>query len=436
MIGQVSMDARRIEYGNIGNYYVVQGFFRELRRVFPEKDVEIFTTLQLTPVFCDQVKIVSVPLELYYDCGQVDAVQQSLREYSLSCNYAEGIETPFISLVMESDLVIDFSGDIWGSNANLLGKDRFVNGCLKNLIVKELGVPQVLMSSSPGPFDEEHKILAHLALQSFDIIINRESESRKVLASFFEPEDNRIVDGACPAFLYETNNYWDEEKVLSGFGSVPELPEGEVVGLILCGFNFETGPHDLWPRENSDYKVFVDLVRNIIDQFNVEILLFSHSNGFVMPPDAFQIQKGSDFKHAKKLYELVGRNYQGKVMLAEEILTPNDTFRLISKLDFLISGRIHGAVAGFVNATPTIVLDYGHPPAAHKLVGFVKEIGMDEMLVSPNNSIGLFDLFSSKWKERMLIKNRLRKNLLITQDKVRQSFDLLKPLLDSYNKPS
>ena len=183
MIGQVSMDARRIEYGNIGNYYVVQGFFRELRRVFPEKDVEIFTTLQLTPVFCDQVKIVSVPLELYYDCGQVDAVQQSLREYSLSCNYAEGIETPFISLVMESDLVIDFSGDIWGSNANLLGKDRFVNGCLKNLIVKELGVPQVLMSSSPGPFDEEHKILAHLALQSFDIIINRESEkkSKKLL---------------------------------------------------------------------------------------------------------------------------------------------------------------------------------------------------------------------------------------------------------------
>ena len=44
----------RLEYGNVGNYYIIEPFFRELHRVFPE--AKIVTTFQMTKEFCEREK--------------------------------------------------------------------------------------------------------------------------------------------------------------------------------------------------------------------------------------------------------------------------------------------------------------------------------------------------------------------------------------------
>ena len=64
VIGQLTMEPRRLEFGNIGNFYIVHGFFKELRRVFGEK-VEIKTTLQLEDDFLTRYNLVQLPIECY-----------------------------------------------------------------------------------------------------------------------------------------------------------------------------------------------------------------------------------------------------------------------------------------------------------------------------------------------------------------------------------
>ena len=46
------------------------------------------------------------------------------------------------------------------------------------------------------------------------------------------------------------------------------------------------------------------------------------------------------------------------------------TKTIIKNFDMLVSGRIHGAVAALSQSVPTVIIDYGHEPKAHKLIGF------------------------------------------------------------------
>ena len=68
-------------------------------------------------------------MELYYDFSK-DILEDSLLELSIATNFYKSgnltSTTPYIDEVIDSDLVIDFSGDIWGDNANFLGKNRFL----------------------------------------------------------------------------------------------------------------------------------------------------------------------------------------------------------------------------------------------------------------------------------------------------------------------
>lgn len=60
VIGQCTLHWGRMEYGNIGNYYVIEPFFRELHRVFP--DAVITTTFQMSDGFQKREKVCCVPM--------------------------------------------------------------------------------------------------------------------------------------------------------------------------------------------------------------------------------------------------------------------------------------------------------------------------------------------------------------------------------------
>ena len=53
------------------------------------------------------------------------------------------------------------------------------------------------------------------------------------------------------------------------------------------------------------------------------------------------------------------------------------------KLSMLVSGRIHGAVAALSQSVPTVIIDYGHEPKAHKLIGFAKVVGVQDFVADP-----------------------------------------------------
>ena len=176
VIGQCTLHWGRMEFGNIGNYYVIEPFFRELHRVYPEAD--ILTTFQMSDQFCKKVNITCVPMDEYYGWKEED-LTNSYRDYAIANVYkttGEIIEhTPYVDDVLKSDLVIDYSGDIWGQNADLVGRNRFLIGLLKDRTAQLLGKPTVMLAGSPGPFTNDETLpFAREVFANFKFVTNRE----------------------------------------------------------------------------------------------------------------------------------------------------------------------------------------------------------------------------------------------------------------------
>src|SRR5690554_3033356 len=113
VIGQCTLHWGRMEFGNIGNFYIMEPFFRLLHEVFP--NAEIKTTFQMSDDFCNKENIECVPMELYYGWNndlKIANEELAIAEYYLKTGVVKTV-TPYIDLVRKMDLVIDFSGDIW-----------------------------------------------------------------------------------------------------------------------------------------------------------------------------------------------------------------------------------------------------------------------------------------------------------------------------------
>ena len=125
----------RLQYGNVGNYYIIEPLFRELHRVFPE--AEILTTFQMTEEFVQREDITVLPMELYY-AWREDELALARAEYesvAAGSNYLSG----YVELLKGIDLLVNFSGDMWGDNAEHVGKDRFAVDLYKMRTAQLLG---------------------------------------------------------------------------------------------------------------------------------------------------------------------------------------------------------------------------------------------------------------------------------------------------------
>ncbi len=405
VIGQTSVHWGRKEFGNIGNYYVTESFFRQVHKVF--SNAHIYTTIQLTEEFCEREKVECVPLELYYNWNDND-LDTALIEYSTAIIYQKTKTlvrtTPFIEEVIKSDLVIDHSGDMWGMNAELAGKNRFIVGMLKDRTVQLLGKKIALMGCSPGPFDPKYFSLIKETLRNFDLITTRDGLSKQLLEESGFPVNN-VEEYTCPSYLYNGCNFQDIKFKLIGSPLINK--KVNIIGMTICGWNMEQPPFDKWPRENAEYENFVNLINFLTKELGVQVVLLSHSNGFIKEPE-FKLVHGRDFPILKQLYKIVqDRKKTDNLFLLEGVYTPSETKSIISQFDMFISGRLHGAVAALSQNVPAIIIDYGHEPKAHKLRGFAKQLGLIDCVVDPNDANQMIDKINDYWNKRNEIKLHL-----------------------------
>jgi len=426
IIGQCSLQWGRMEFGNIGNYYILEPFVRELHNVFPNAHIK--TTMQLSERFCKDEKIRVVPLDLYYGFTGND-LRIARKEIDLVDDYIKnGVfieKTSYIEEVLDADLVIDFSGDIWGDNANFLGKDRFEVGLLKDMVAQKLGKPTFLLAGSPGPFnDGRTEIIAKEVFKDFTLITNREPISTELLKqNGFDV--TRVKDLACPAFLFEPAKGAKINKLLDKEGLLDK--EKPSIGFIICGWNFKVGPFDKWPREDSEYDIFAEAIEFVSNNLGAKVYLMSHSNGFPIPPVKFELQRGRDFPIINQLHNILKhRGKANEVILLDGIYDVWATKAIIGNFDMLVSGRVHGAVAGLSQSVPTVILDYGHEPKAHKLRGFARVADQEGFLCDPNIPNDIIDKIKLCWNSRELIRERLDARIPFVQDLAKQNFRLVK----------
>ena len=62
--GQTTLHWGRMEFGNIGNYYIIEPFVRLLHETFPMAKIK--TTLQMSERFCRDENIEVLPMELFF----------------------------------------------------------------------------------------------------------------------------------------------------------------------------------------------------------------------------------------------------------------------------------------------------------------------------------------------------------------------------------
>lgn len=428
LMGQCSLHWGRMEFGNIGNYYIIEPFIRELHRVFP--GVEIRTTFQMSKEFCDREKITVLPMQYYYGWEKADK-SKALAELEAARAFKKNgylpLESGYIKEVLSADMVIDFSGDIWGSNADFLGPDRFFVGLCKDRVAQLLGKKTVMLAGSPGPFPKNELIqFAQEVFAGFDLVTNREPISKTVLRENGFQNKN-MIDTACPAFLFTPDSKAIESEFLVREYKIEK--DKPVVGFIVCGWNFSTGPFDKWPREEEDFLPFVESVEFIDREIDANVVLMSHSNGFPIPPAEFQLIHGRDYPIIKEIQAIINKRRRArKVIALDGVFDAWTTKGLIKNFDMLVSGRVHGAVAGLSQHVPTVLLDYGHEPKAHKIKGFASVANALPYVVEPLSSEQIIITIKKCWENRIVYKNNLEERIPEVKTLARSNFDILNEL--------
>jgi len=425
--GQCTLHWGRLENGNIGNYYIVETTFRELHRVFP--NAEIVTTFQMTDEFQLREKVTSLPMELFYAWSEHD-LEKAILEYGIATIFHATnklvLRTPYIDEVMKSDLVIDFSGEMWGYHADLVGKNRFLVGLLKDRVPQLLRKHTVMLAGTQGRFpDPQIKDFAKEVFRSFDLVANREAETEKLLiADGFDVSNLRNY--ACPAFLFEPAS---DEEMRDIYEREHLLKETKpIVGFVLCGFNMLTAPYDKWPREDHEYTNFAELIEYIVQELEVGVILLSHSNGFELPPN-FKLIHGRDYPIIKQLQRIVherGNVPTEDVRCIKDPYNPKQMKAIIGHLDMLVTGRLHASVAGISQSVPTVVIMHGHGQESHKTIGFFDIAGLDDYVVKPDNTETMKVAVKKCWENSAEIREHLDKRIPEVQEIARASFDAIK----------
>ncbi len=424
IMGQCTLHWGRMEYGNLGNYAIIEPFVRELHRVFPE--AEICTTFQMSDEFCDRERVVRLPMELYYAWKRSDfwkSAYEVISAWMLKHIKVCPKKTAYMREIIASDLIIDFSGDIWGENASLVGKNRFFIGILKDLTAYWIARPIVMLAGSPGPFTKRWaRVLAAIMLKRFDLVTNRESISVELMKRDHLPVGN-VRSLACPAFLFEARSDGDMKDIYAKENLLEDSQP--TVGFVLCGWNMPIGPFDRSPREDSEFRVFAETVEYIENKLGARVCLLSHNNGFIKPPD-FKMTTGRDHEIVHQLKKVLDdRGKTKNVFTLKGLYDCGQTKAIIRQFDILVSGRIHGAVSGLSQMVPTVIIDYGHEPKAHKLRGFAAVAEMSEYVADPTNLADVLQKVQQCWSKRVTIREHLSKRIPEVQGLARENFNLL-----------
>lgn len=421
--GQCTLHWGRLENGNIGNYYITEASFRELHRVFP--DAEIVTTFQMTDEFCKRERISCLPMELFYSWSDND-LDMSLKELGIATIYSETGKlvdtTQYIEEVLKSDLIMDFSGEMWGDHAEPVGKNRFLVGLLKDRVAQLLKKPVVMIAGTQGTFtDKKTKAFAKIVFKEFKLVANREAKTTELLRKDGFDITN-LKNFACPAFLFEPKpdsemtDIYKHEKIFND--------NKKTIGFVLCGFTMLEGPNDKWPRRDDEYIQFAEAIEFMVNELGSRVILMSHSNGFELPPN-FRLINGRDYPIVKQLQSVVRKRENvnmDNVLCINKPYNPWETKAIIKQFDMFVTGRLHASVAALSQNVPTVSIMHGNGPDSHKIIGFSKIVGTEDYVAYPNSSDDINEKIKKCWDNMDKIREHLKCRIPIVQEMAHKSF--------------
>ena len=429
LTGQCSLHNARMEFGNLGNFYIIQPLIDNLNKKF--KDYKICSTLQFSNDFCKKHNIKLLPLDYYYSFEEQNKNLENTL-YELDCSYKYKNDentnmTDFMKYIVRSKFVIEFNGDIWGDNADCFGENRFLIGLYKTIICQNCNKNVYNFAGSPGPFKKNIKYIELIknTFKNYKYLINREKISTHLLTND-NFDGSNIHSYPCPSWLFKSNLSDIEINSLYLKDNININNQQYLIGLILCGWNIKNKNWDNEIYDKNDFNQIIEVIKYINNNYiNSKIILISHNNSF--DHNSQKMNNGRDFTLLKQLYEYLKNDnnlIMDNIILKENSTTANETKGFISKLDFMISGRLHGSVAALTSYIPTIMLKYMNGPECHKLNGFADFINYTEYILEVNG-ISICKKFDFIYKNKNKIIDHLKFNIDKVKIKALESFNLI-----------
>jgi colanic acid/amylovoran biosynthesis protein len=432
IIGLTSSSLGGMEFHNLGNYIIMEPLVDELQKTFP--NCEIRTSIQMSDAYCQKWNIVSLRDKRFYTYGLKTGLTTALdivkvftwKILSLVRINLKPLlnSSALLKEIYDADLVIDFSGDIYGDNA---GWTKYLESNAELIFARILKKKIAMIIGSPGPFKSTwRQVLAKSNLLNIDLLTNREAKSTEFL-EFIGIKGSHVYSTACPSVLFKKE---EDENMLSIFGkeSLNQKRARPLVGLILCGWNMPKAPYNKWPREDWEFESFIELVNYLANEKNVDVCVMSHQNG---TDEQGNLTKQNDHKIIERLFELMGENYdKEKIFTLKGLYTAAQSKAIIGKFDILVSGRIHGAVQGMSQCIPTAIIDYGHEPKAHKLKGFAEIYDVVENVVDPLDVNQMKSVVGKLIDEKDYYKEKLESRVPLVKEMALKNFTLLKELVE------
>lgn len=418
----------------LGNIAIFIPTIRMLKRFIP--NVEISTTLELSKSFCDDYGITSINdrkvrgggtsysliqrcfivIGSLFDllrCGLWKLVQKILR-----LNFKTLIRGKKLKKYNDADVIIDFSGDIYGDNTNV---QRFVKHSLDILTARLLGKPVIMFAQSPGPFSTRLRLfLAKFVLNKVSLITTREPMSTALLQKI-GIEKVPIITAACPAFFLESASKEKVEVVLSKENI--DINKRPLIGVTLCGYNLRSNRTWDIPTSFSDLWSYVLMIKYLLDELKGNVLLIPHvyrTNKWT----GEQIH-GPDWLILRYLFQMVnGDIYGNKLKLVNGIYTTSEMKGLIGQCDLFISGRMHAGIAALSQGIPTVLLAYGH-----KHFGIARLLGQEEYVYGGTDPKEIVSIVKKAWENREEISEALQENLTEVKELVNLNFKIVKEII-------
>lgn len=429
LIGLTSTSCGGMEYANLGNYVIMEPLIKFLKQEFPK--AKIVTSIQMSDEFCQKFDIESRREKRFWTYGKLTGFTTiadiikiliwSLFKYIFKVNLKFILNSSLLLKGMnQSDIIIDFSGDIFGDNAD---SKRYLEGCAELIFSKMLKKPTIMLIGSPGPFREIWRlVLAKFIMNKLDLITTREPLSKDFL-NYIGIDGENLISTACPSFWFEKNHSKNMKEILLKEKIIINTNK-PLIGLIISGWNMPKGPFNRWPREDSEYNTFIELIDYLVRKLKARVCIMSHQNAVTKEGN---LTAGNDHKIINRLFEIMGNKYsENQVFTLKGFYDAATTKTIIGYFDILISGRIHGAIQGLSQYIPTVIIDYGHEPKAHKLKGFAQLVAMENYLCNPHDSQDMINKVEDLWNNKEVVKRHLKKKISKIKQLAKLNFQLIK----------
>ena len=416
----------------LGNVAILIPMIELLKRYIP--DVEISTTIQLTDNFCmtHGINRISNPKKLLprFDFVRIlllslfDLFRASLWRFFrifLHPNFQILIRRKRLERFSNSDVILDFNGDIFPSDAH---STQVLIHALEILTIRQLGVPVIEFASSPGPFNTWFRcFISKLVFNKINVIVNREPVSSELLKQI-GIKKTPIVNAACPAFLLEPAPVEKAEGIL--MKENVDVKARPLIGVTLAGYNLISQRTWGKPKNFDDLSLFVPMIKYLLDDLNASVFLLPHVYRVNPYTYAGEHINGPDYDILLHLYRMAdGDKYNGRLRLIEGKYTSSEAKGVIGQCDMYISGRLHAGVAALSQGIPTVLLAYGH-----KHRGFASLVHQEKYVFEGTDPGELKSIVEDTWKNREGIKKVLKDRMARIRDLVNLNFKIVKEIVD------